>query len=221
MPTFIDESGDVGFEPDSARYFRLAAVWVPSSDAAAAFRNTVRELRLRHHLPNDYEFKYFSTRKIPIVCEEFFRMALGQSFRFSVCCIDKTAEQSLITNRRAIHYLSSMSIATAMRHVYVGDHRHNEPVTVDDNGDSTFLATITHAFRGIQSGGRPLVGHPRFKDSKSDELLQLADMTCGAVGQHVERYPCDNQDEPCWYEIIKSAGIGVCCGWGPGVNCLS
>ena len=46
MPTFIDESGDTGPNPDPGNHcFRLAAVWVPSHDVAEAFRESVRRVR--------------------------------------------------------------------------------------------------------------------------------------------------------------------------------
>jgi Protein of unknown function (DUF3800) len=226
MPTFIDESSDIGFQPDSAPYFRLAAIWVPSSDEAAGFRRAVAEIRFRHNLATDYEFKFAETGRMKAVCEEFFRSALSHHFRFSVCCIDKRAEESEIRTKKQLHYLSSMSIATAMRQVYerdddTGRRRSKEPVTVDDNGDRKYLDTLDHAFRDMMSSaGTPLVGRPRFKDSHSDELIQLADMTCGAVGQHIENYPCRDRVTRCFYDLIRPAGLGVCCGWGPGVNCL-
>lgn len=59
MPTFIDEFGDTGHEPDSASPFRLAAVFVPTQDAVEASRTEQRWLEgLYLDVPEEWDDPY-------------------------------------------------------------------------------------------------------------------------------------------------------------------
>ena len=74
-----------------------------------------------------------------------------------------------------------------------------EPILVDNNGNRNFLAAIRDAFRGLRSKRHPgisMVKTPRFRDSRPDEVMQLADMVCGAAGASL-------QGKLQWYELIK------------------
>jgi hypothetical protein len=76
---------------------------------------------------------------------------------------------------------------------------------VDDNRDRVFLDAIEQKFCGLRSeihGGVSFVRKVKFGDSGPDELLQLADMTCGAVGAHLD-------GDSAWYKMIESRTLGV------------
>jgi hypothetical protein len=92
MPTFIDESGDTGHEPDSSRYFRLAAVWVPTNDAVEAFRCGIRQLRQNLGLAQTYEFKFARSSSHPKRREAFFRLAMEHDFRSAAVSVNKRHE---------------------------------------------------------------------------------------------------------------------------------
>ena len=64
------------------------------------------------------------------------------------------------------------------------DGYRKETVTVDDNKDRSYLAIVSGAFRPLGRSGDPaviLVGKVKFDDGRSEVLLQLADMLCGAI----------------------------------------
>ena len=89
-----------------------------------------------------------------------------------------------------------MEIAALLRAVYceaevARGKPFKDPVIVDDNADAAYLGVVKKAFGGLR-GERPLTGKVQFRGSKSDEMLQLADMVCGAIGD----------DDRSWYEII-------------------
>ena len=76
---------------------------------------------------------------------------------------------------------------------------------MDDNGDKKFLDVVKKQFRELKSGRRPnapLVGKIRFGGSAPDELLQLADMVCGAVGAYVD-------GDSVWYDVIAERDLGI------------
>jgi hypothetical protein len=211
MPTFIDESGETGLV--SPR-FRLAAVWLPTQEDVEAYRAAVQELKRNLGLEG-YEFK-FSKGGPPERRAAFFRAATHHPFRFAVASVDKHQPEWRAAGGPVIHWACVVSLAATLRPVYLreearraaasgGDHPLNELVVVDDNEDSKFLALIKRKFREMGSGvraGSPLVGKVKFRGSGPDELIQLTDMVCGAVGAYLD-------GDATWYNIISSHDLGI------------
>ena len=81
-----------------------------------------------------------------------------------------------------------------------------EPVVVDSNSDRHYLTIVKQALRGLKSRIRPassLVGKVSFRRSEPDEMLQLADMVCGAVGSWI-----DGEDTTA-YTLIDGRNLGI------------
>ncbi len=197
MPTFIDESGDTGSVASGGKpYFRLAAVWVPTLDDADGFRKKIRTIRPQLTLKSTYEFRYANTCQSSYR-DAFFAAAMSQEFRFAIGVVDKTDKSWCCATGSAIHWGCAVEVAALLRPVYCQAEetrgRHfKEQVVVDDNSDSEYLAILKQQFGGLRKG-LPLVGKVMFRNSKSDEMLQLADMVCGAVG---------DEDDRRWYDRI-------------------
>jgi hypothetical protein len=195
MPTFIDESGETG---EVSPYFRLAAVWLPTQAAVEAYRATIQEVQRQLGLEG-YEFKFRKTAR-PERRAAYFKAAMGHPFRFTVASVDKQHPDWRAAGRAVIHWACVVSLASSLRHTYLeeearragaggGSHPLNELVVVDDNRDGAFLTLIKNKFREMPSGvrkGSPLVGKVKFRGSGPDELIQLADMVCGAVGAYLD-----------------------------------
>jgi hypothetical protein len=206
MPTFIDESGDTGpIEAGGTPYFRLAAVWIPSLAEVEEFRSKIRQLRLDLGLPQAFEFKYSKTHRNPELRTAFFRTALAQEFRFAFSSIDKTQSEWASSQREEQHWACVTDLAVNLRSVY---HRAEEGssqplrelMVVDNNADREFLDLVKKQFRGLKSKNRPtssMFGKVNFRDSNSDEALQLVDMICGSVGSML-----DGNDRSC-YDLIS------------------
>jgi hypothetical protein len=218
MPTFIDESGDTSDHPDAKTYYRLAAAWVPAQEADS-LRLAIRCVRTRLGLPSSYEFKYHNTHGRPERRAAFYEAILAHGVRFAVACIDKRRCRVRADDRCEYFYRTALDLAGVLRPVYLAAEAAcgkllREPITVDSNEDALFLDCVRHAFRGIHSGvkpGVPLAQNPRFADSKVSDLLQVADMVCGAVGDMLDG--CSDN-----YTIIAKAGMGVDGGAGAGVS---
>jgi hypothetical protein len=206
MPTFIDESGDTGHSHDSLSYFRMAAVWVPDRPAADAIRSCIRVFRQHQGLAPTFEFKF--TRASPELRTLFFETIASLNFRFAVCAIDKSRGEWTSASASAQHWASATSLAALLRPLYrqaeTGRASLGESIIVDDNGDRRFLAAVGSAFRGLRScyfPNIPLVANPRFRNSRSDEMLQLADMICGAFGAAINGN-CQ------WFDRLHSRSAG-------------
>jgi hypothetical protein len=193
MPTFIDESGDTGHSRDSSRFFRLSAVWLPTQAAAAAFRTSIRHARQQLGLPKAYEFKFVLTYRHPSHREALLKAASEHGFRFAACSIDKTAAYWANAPATTLHQSAATSLATDLKSLYHLEEAKKcplrEPIFVDNNQDKSFLACIDGAFKSLRSKvmpAKPMVAHAKFRDSKADEMLQLADLVCGCFGADVD-----------------------------------
>lgn len=214
MPTFIDESGDTGPCADPAHcYFRLAAVWVPSHDEAEAIRAEIRGVRSALGLRADYEFKFSKTWHHPDRREAFFRAALKREFRFAFASIDKTRPEWRDAGKQTIHWATTTELAATLRPTYLAAHLSRaqnggtdppkELVVVDDNEDKQFLGTVKEQFRGLGKACDPAlypVGKVKFRGSHPEELMQLVDMICGAMGASL-----DGDDT--WYRIFAERDL--------------
>ncbi len=211
MPTFIDESGETG---KVSPHFRLAAVWLPTQEAVEAYREDIR--RFQHGLGLEgYEFK-FSKTSHPERRATYFQAAMAHPFRFAVASVDKQQPEWRAAGGPVIHWACIVSLAASHRSVYLeeearraaatgGNHPLNELVVVDDNQDGKFLALIKAKFREMGSGvrpGSPLVGKVKFRGSGPDELIQLVDMVCGAVGAYLD-------GDATWYKMISTRELGI------------
>jgi Protein of unknown function (DUF3800) len=195
MPTFIDESGDTGpVSNGSTPYFHLAAVWVPTHDVASAFREKIQQLRRTRGWRAGYEFKFAKTHDRHDQRVAFLATALTVEFNFIVSSLDKTTEQWLSADSQDRHWACATELAAVLRPVYCQAEARRmsplrEPVIVDDNRDGNFLSTIKQQFRGLHSQVRPgasMTGKVSFRASATDEMLRLADMICGVVGDMIQ-----------------------------------
>jgi hypothetical protein len=211
MPTFIDESGETG---KVSPYFRLAAVWLPTHSMVESFRISIRQFQQTVGLAS-YEFKWSKSltmdRRIA-----YFRAAIEHPFRFAVASVDKRNPEWRVAGASIIHWACAVSLAATLRPVYleeearrataeVRSHPLNELVIVDNNQDRKFLSVIKQKFRELGSGtspGSPLVGKVKFRGSGSEELIQLADMICGAVGNYLD-------GDPTYYRIFSAKDLGI------------
>src|SRR5579864_7468895 len=91
MPTFIDESADTCHARHSLAYFRLAAVFMPTTQATDSFREAIRQLCRDKGIEAGFEFKFANTHSLLDRRELFLSTALQHAFQFAVCAIDKTA----------------------------------------------------------------------------------------------------------------------------------
>ena len=209
MPTFIDESGGTSHHKDAQPFYRLCAAWV-SADQAPDLRERLAAARQALGLPARYEFKYHETHYRPDRREAFYTAALACGFRFYVSCIDNRRRRRW--ERDDFFYATAMDVAGTFRPFYIEQEAAlgrplREPVVVDDNRDPLFLHIVRRAFYEQPSALNPRVQmtqRPEFAKSHVAELLQLADMACGAVGEMLDG---GSNTSSQWYDRIASAGI--------------
>lgn len=176
---------------------------MPTQVDAENFRLAIRRLRQKLGIKANYEFKYSHTSATHKIRSEFFAEALATSFRFAAHHIEKTAQHS----QTHIYWECATVLAVSLRTLYdsAEEARPNplrEPIIVDNNDDREYLNIIKRQFRGLKSKRTrsSLIGKVAFRDSRSDEMIQLADMVCGAAADH---------DDRTWYEVIAERNATV------------
>lgn len=209
MPTFLDESGDTGSRVGGSPSFRLCAVTVATEGVADAVRVAIRQVRASLQLGANYEFKFSKTSRQPGHRAAFFQAVLRHEFRFATVSLDKSRLVWESSSARTCLWLTTTALATILRPVYSGRFDSDpasyrkERVTLDDNEDQDYLTIAKDSFRNLGTRDLPrrvLVGRVTFSSSGPEDMLQLADMLCGAVGAML-----DGDDS--WHSMVAERGL--------------
>jgi hypothetical protein len=179
MLIFLDESGDTGFKFDagSSHYFVVVMVIFDAPSEVERVNAAVIALRQKLHLPSDREFR-FSVGSSTRVKSEFLQMLLPFGFRYRALVVDKRRflqqHQSGPEERLFAYVVTELFRA--------GSGMQNATLFVDriTGGDFERKFNVYVRRQLSASGTRPI---RRFKhaSSRRNNLLQVADMICGAV----------------------------------------
>lgn len=172
----IDDSGDPGFKfaRGSSQYFCIAAVYFETKEDAAKMIEVINGLRKKFHLKSGQEFKFhkasMKTRKMFL--EEINRY----KFRAEISIVDKA---KLGRWENIVHPKDFYNgiIASTLARIDVGADKMT--IRIDGvRGKSHFKDTKSFLRKSLRVG---TVGPISIIDSKSDSLIQLADMVASAA----------------------------------------
>jgi hypothetical protein len=190
---FIDESGDPGFKVQrgSTPDFTAALVAFQDTEQARLAQRAIEATasRLRIHP----EFKFSKCR--PEVRDAFFAAVLPYDFRVRAIAVrkEKIYSPHRRTNKERFY---SFFVKSMLK--YDDGLLSQARIVIDGSGDRLFKREINAYFRAHLGGGR--VKEIRFANSKSDPLVQLADMCVGAIARS---YKHKRSDASRWREILR------------------
>lgn len=192
MLVFIDESGDAGFKVDkgaSPNFVAAMVIFETNSDATQTQKTIEQSEARRLHKP---EFKFNKCSND--IRDAFFRSVANYNFSVRAVVVRKALIFSprLRSDKESFYnyFVSSM-----LR--YDNDILRNARVVIDGSGDREFRRNLNTQFR--RKVGEGVIADVRFKDSKSDVLVQLADMCAGAIARS---YRTDRPNPMRWRRML-------------------
>jgi hypothetical protein len=188
MLVFIDESGDAG--PDVAGgaspIFVVAMVVFADAAAAAATQRAIEGID-----PSRKRREYKFSKCRPEARDRFFAAVCNCDFTMRAIVVRKGRAPATSTERSHQFFVESL----VRRSEYaLADAR----VTIDGIGPKDFRRSVETALRQrIRPGA---VQRVRFKDSKADVLIQLADMCAGAIAR---AFRVDDKRDNRWLKMLQ------------------
>jgi len=174
----MDESGDQGFKFDrgSSRFFVLCLVVFENPKDAEETSTKINLLKQKLKLPPTFEFK-FSTGTTNKVKEKFFSSVKMTNFFYRAVVIDK--KKLLKTHpesaQDAIYLLASEILFLRGRQL-------TQTTLVLDRINRQFLRKMDYFLkRRLNTRLSKIIKKIKADNSANNNLLQLADMICGAI----------------------------------------
>lgn len=176
MLVFIDESGDAGFKlaKGSSPIFAAAMVIFHSRDAARRTSEVICDLRERTQVKPEFKFSKLSAANR----DAFFTAVRDCDFRVRAIVVEKEKLYSphLRTVKESFY---SFFVKTMMK--FDNGALKDATVIIDGSGERTFRNDLKVYLRRQMAPGA--IKDVRFKDSRSDPLVQLSDMCIGAIAR--------------------------------------
>jgi hypothetical protein len=205
MLVFVDESGDVGmnFTTGSTSLFTVAMIVFEEHDEAENCGDRIDLLRQELGLAADFEF-HFKSNSDRI---RFAFLRAISSYNFWVYCfvIDKTQlNDSAIQNPSAFYKYACGLVFESAKPIL-----DEASIHIDESGNNTFkLELASYLKKKLNDSGtsQKRIRRVTMQDSSRNNLVQLADMVCCAIGR---AYKKDKKNADCFRKIIKHREISV------------
>jgi Protein of unknown function (DUF3800) len=190
---FIDESGDPGFKAvGSSQVFVVAMVIFADAESASIAQGRIKALGERLKVKPEFKFSK---------CKDEYRTAFFDevaSCRFKVRAIVVRKERVRSPNLRETKE-SFYKFFIRMMMMHDGETLKNAKVVIDGSGDREFKKQFRAYLRKHFDSTR--IRAVDLKDSRDDELIQLADMAVGAIAR---AYKQDDGGQ--WLEMLRKSG---------------
>lgn len=197
MLVFIDDSGDpsFAFHKGSTRFFIICSVIFEDELVAQEVALEIRKLKRELNIPDTVEFKFTkSNRDVRI---KFLQRVRKYNFKIRVLVVDKyKIHKDDLKRRKELFY--SYFIKTLLK--YNKGSIENARVRIDGSGDRIFKkAFLGYLRRELNSPEVRIIRKCKLVDSKSDVLIQMADMIAGSINRF---YTGKKDDAKIYRELI-------------------
>lgn len=198
MIIFIDESGDAGFKINagSSSVFVVALVIFTHELDAEEATQKVRALKNLLKKSDNFEFKFNKcNRKLRM---QFLKSVKSAKFgiRATVFKKENISNKLLKSSGEKFYYYAINRTLTNSR-----DYIRNAKIRLDGLGKKSFQRKLVSYLRkSLNTDGKTYIDNLKFRDSKTDLLIQLADMVAGAI----HRFYTMKTDAEHYIEIIES-----------------
>jgi len=189
MLVFFDESGDCGlkFDAGSSELFTCVGVFFGDAFAASACDRSIDELRGRLGLRRSFEFHF--THCQDNIRRAFLAAMREEQFVYHGFVLNKRQLSPGTFRKKQVFYDNVVGwICENARPLL-----HEAKVVIDECGDREFRRRLASGLKGKMNDPRGVrrIRKVQMEASHSNNLLQLADMICGAVARD---YSCRDQE---------------------------
>ncbi len=181
MLVFIDESGDSGFKfgRGSSTYFVVTAVIFGSNFNADACDRSIEELRRTLRVSPFYEFHFAESPDS--IRERFLCRAVTERFAYHAFVLNKRKLYGEMFQDATTFYNFAVSIVCENARPLLVDAK----VVIDKCGDRAFKRQLEKHLKQkmTDEDGTCRIRKVGMEASHTNNLVQLADMICGAVAR--------------------------------------
>ncbi|MDP1845936.1 MAG: DUF3800 domain-containing protein [Candidatus Moranbacteria bacterium] len=190
MLVFIDDSGDAGFKLNkgSTEYFVISAVIFDDNLEAEKTAVAIKELRRNIGFSDKVEFKFNKSKKK--VRENFLQTVNKFKFRIRSLVVDKKIIRSdELKNNKDSFY--SYMIKTLLK--YNNTTISDASIKIDGSGDRVFRRSfVAYLRKQLNSRQTKIIKQCRLVNSKSNVLIQMADMIAGSIRRNRDTAKTDH-----------------------------
>ncbi|MEI9406930.1 DUF3800 domain-containing protein [Mesorhizobium argentiipisi] len=193
MLVFVDESGDPGFKVSKGSSPAFVVAMVAFSQRAVALEvQAAIEAAAKQHKVFP-EFKFSKSR--PEIRDAFFDAMSPFDFCVRAIVVQKDRIQSgyLRSNKEAFY---SFFVKSMLK--FDNGLLKDAKIVIDGSGERLFKQELSGYLRRHTERGA--INSVRFSDSRSDRLVQLADMCTGAIARS---YRNNRDDAGRWRQMLK------------------
>ena len=186
MLVFVDESGDAGMKKKegSSKYFIVTAILFEDHDEATACDNHIDLVRQQLQLPENAEF-HFSK------CSNRIRQSfLEETVRFNYFYLAFAPNKAELYGPGFQFKDSFYKYTVNLLFQNAKPYLDNAIVTVDRSGRKEFRSQLSRYLKSkINDGGNQHIKKVKTQPSHNNNLLQPADMVCGAITKYFKKSP--------------------------------
>lgn len=197
MLVFIDDSGDAGFKLDKGSSMHFVIACVIFDDNLDAEETALKIKRLRRSLKwrDDHEFKFNKANKQ--IRLAFLNEVKTCNFRVRAIVADKSVIRSPELRRNKTKFYNYMIKEVLSKSE--GSIK-NASIRLDGHEDRAYKKAATTYFRQQANPRGGVIKDMKFVDSRSDNLIQLADMVAGTILRTTQG---DKSDSSAYYKVIR------------------
>jgi hypothetical protein len=208
MLAFMDESGDCGLEfaKNSSPFFTYALAQFGDHEQAAACRAAIQLLRKDVlHVKDTFEFHFTECTHSQRLA--FYNAVLPFDFRFSARTIEKAnlrGKKGWDKKKFFFQRALDLMLEGVIRPYLVG-----AKLLIDGSTDRKFNKEVEVYLRrhaGFTEDGKKRLEEAHCLDSRKHDLIQLADMVCGAVARV---YRPEKREPAGYLELIEGKQLNV------------
>ncbi|MCA9350745.1 DUF3800 domain-containing protein [Candidatus Saccharibacteria bacterium] len=187
---FIDDSGDPGFKlgKGSSSHFVIACVIFDDTLDAEETALAIKKFRREIGWADEREFKFNKTKKSIVL--QLLQKVSQSKFRVRAICIDKSLIRSheLKSKQDSFYNYAIKEVLSKTTDLNAANIR------LDGHSGRNYKKSATAYFRREINSSSQKIAKVRFVDSKTNNLIQLADLTAGAILRSTQTGKTDSLD---------------------------